>query len=232
MDCRLILNKNRALFAKWHGFMEFGIIFQWKIRWTGSTARGPGDAGGSMVDRGGADKRTRRHLVGARRVGAIAHRWLLAAGEGAELYEAVLEGCSPKHERWRRGGAMAKKTGGGLSSLQGRRKARGSSGVRGRGAVRPRVLGGLYRGPGIGRSQRKGMAGGAHLSSPSHLSAVHEEQRRRLEAGALSCDGGENRARAPPAHEPAGLTDKGGGPGISGPAQKVWAGWAKFNGEF
>jgi hypothetical protein len=51
-------------------------------------------------------------------------------------------------------------------------------------------------------------------------------------AGALSCDGGENRARAPPAHEPAGLTDKGGGPGISGPAQKVWAGWAKFNGEF
>jgi hypothetical protein len=42
VDCGLILNKNRGLFAKWHGFMDFRIIFQPKIRWTGSMTRGLG----------------------------------------------------------------------------------------------------------------------------------------------------------------------------------------------
>jgi hypothetical protein len=57
---------------------------------------------------------------------------VLADGDGrGEPDEAVPEGFSPEHERQRRGGAMAKKTGGGLSSLRGRRKARGSEGERG-----------------------------------------------------------------------------------------------------
>jgi hypothetical protein len=60
------------------------------------------------------------------------------------------------------GGARAhprrKKTGGGLSPLRGRRKARGSSGARGRGAVRAGVLGGLYR----GRGHRGGVAAGGN----------------------------------------------------------------------
>jgi hypothetical protein len=43
-DCGLILNKNRSLFAKWHGFLDFGFIFQRKIWWTGSTTCGPGGA--------------------------------------------------------------------------------------------------------------------------------------------------------------------------------------------
>jgi hypothetical protein len=67
---------------------------------------------GSMVDRGNADKIACRCLASVQRVG--------------EPNEAVPEGCSLEHERRRRGGAMAKKTGGGLSSLRGRRKARGS----------------------------------------------------------------------------------------------------------
>jgi hypothetical protein len=50
---------------------------------------------------------------------ARAHRWSPAVVEGGEPDEAVPEGCSPEHERRRRGGAMAMKTGGGLSSLQG-----------------------------------------------------------------------------------------------------------------
>jgi hypothetical protein len=40
-------------------------------------------------------------------------------GGGGETDEVVSEGCSPGHKRWRRGGAMVKKTGGGLSSLRG-----------------------------------------------------------------------------------------------------------------
>jgi hypothetical protein len=56
--------------------------------------------------------------------------------EGGEPDVVVPEGCSPEHERRRRGSATVKKTDSGLSSLQGRRKARGSSGVRGRGTVR------------------------------------------------------------------------------------------------
>jgi hypothetical protein len=36
---------------------------------------------------------------------------------GGEPDKAVPEGCSPKREQRRRGGAMVKKTGGGLSSL-------------------------------------------------------------------------------------------------------------------
>jgi hypothetical protein len=51
VDCGLILNKNRGLFAKWHGFMDFRIIFHGKIWWTGCTVRGP--TGAARVHGGG-----------------------------------------------------------------------------------------------------------------------------------------------------------------------------------
>jgi hypothetical protein len=51
-------------------------------------------------------------------------------------------------------------------------------------------------------------------------------------AGALSCDGGENQAGAPPTRGLAGPMEGGGGPRKSGPMWKVWAGWAKIKGEF
>jgi hypothetical protein len=53
-----------------------------------------------------------------RRAGARSHRCSPVAVERGEPDEAVLEACSPEHERRQRGGAIAKKTGGGLSSLQ------------------------------------------------------------------------------------------------------------------
>jgi hypothetical protein len=63
-------------------------------------------------------------------------------GRGGRADEAVLEGCSQEHVPWRRRGAMEAKIRGGLSSTRVRRKARGSSGERGKGAVR---AGGVHR---------------------------------------------------------------------------------------
>jgi hypothetical protein len=54
---------------------------------------------------------------------------LPATVEEDELDEAVLEGCSPEHERHRRGGTTEAKNGGGLSSARGssrEREKRGS----------------------------------------------------------------------------------------------------------
>jgi hypothetical protein len=51
-------------------------------------------------------------------------------GSTDEPGKAVPEGCSLKHKWWRRGGATEVKDGGGLSSVRGQRKARGSSGER------------------------------------------------------------------------------------------------------
>jgi hypothetical protein len=45
---------------------------------------------------------------------------------------AVPEGCSPEHERRRRGSAAEAKNGGGLSSMRGQRKARGRWGEKGK----------------------------------------------------------------------------------------------------
>jgi hypothetical protein len=71
----------------------------------------------STVDRGGVDKRA----------------WCSpSAVEEDEPDEAGPEGCSPEHERRRRGSATEVKKGGGLSSMQGRRKARRSSEERGK----------------------------------------------------------------------------------------------------
>jgi hypothetical protein len=86
----------------------------------------------SIMDQGGTDKRARRRLASVRNAGARAHRCSPAAVEEDEPDEAVPEGCSPEHEWWQRGGAIEVKNCGGLSSTQGRRKVRGSSGERGK----------------------------------------------------------------------------------------------------
>jgi hypothetical protein len=41
VDCGLILNTNRGLFAKWHGIIGFELFSKGKKAWTRSTARGP-----------------------------------------------------------------------------------------------------------------------------------------------------------------------------------------------
>jgi hypothetical protein len=87
---------------------------------------------GSMVDRGGADKRAQWRLAGVRCVGARAHWCSPVAAKEDELDKAALEGCSPKHERQQRGGVTEVKNDGYLSSARGRRKVRGSSGERGK----------------------------------------------------------------------------------------------------
>jgi hypothetical protein len=63
-------------------------------------------------------------------VGTRAHRCSLASVEEDEPDEAVLEGCSPEHDQWRRGGAMEAKNDGSLNSSRGRR---GREGARERG---------------------------------------------------------------------------------------------------
>jgi hypothetical protein len=77
---------------------------------------------GSMVVRSSVEKMARRHRVGTRCVGGRARRCLPAVAEEDKPDEAVLEGCSPKHERRRRGGVTEVKNGGDLSSTQGQRK--------------------------------------------------------------------------------------------------------------
>jgi hypothetical protein len=59
----------------------------------------------------------------------------------------------------------------------------------------------------------------------AHPSTGCGEGRRRSEVGVLSCDGGGNRVGR---HRLTGLL----GLGKSGPARKVWASWAKIQGEF
>jgi hypothetical protein len=71
------------------------------------------------------------------------------------------------------------------------------------------------------------MIGGAHLSGG------RGEGRRWPEVGALSFDGGGNRAgRAPPARGPTRPMERGGDLGKSGPVWKFWVSWAKIQGSF
>jgi hypothetical protein len=67
-----------------------------------------------------------------RRADARACRCSPAAVEEDEPDEAVPAGCSLEHERRQRADATEAKNGGGLSSARVRRKARGSSGERGK----------------------------------------------------------------------------------------------------
>jgi hypothetical protein len=71
---------------------------------------------GSTMDRGGADKRVRRRLGGAWLPGARACWCSPMTVEEDEPDEMVPEGCSPEHERRRRGGATEVKNGDDLSS--------------------------------------------------------------------------------------------------------------------
>jgi hypothetical protein len=127
---------------------------------------------GSIIYRGGADKRVRRCIVGAQRMGARAHRCSLAV---VEEDEAVSEGCSSEHERRRRGGAMEPKNGGGLSSMRERRKARRSSGERGK-------RGGEGRGlllPFIGAEGPPGRGGRGGNSGVNGFNAIEDRARLR-----------------------------------------------------
>jgi hypothetical protein len=83
-----------------------------------------------------------------RRTGAWSHRCSPTAEEEDEPDEAVPEGCSLEHEQRWRFIAMEMKIGGSLSSARGRRKARGSSGEWGNGAVRAGGAHRFYRGCG------------------------------------------------------------------------------------
>jgi hypothetical protein len=104
---------------------------------------------GSTVDRGGTDKRVQQCLVGAWHVGAGASRCSSAVVEEDESDVAVPEGCSPEHERRRRGSATEEKNGGSLSSSRGRRKERGTSGEKGkRGGEGRGCSSSFYRGRG------------------------------------------------------------------------------------
>jgi hypothetical protein len=60
VDCGLILNKYRALSAKWRGFLDSDLFLNGKSAWTESMAHGPWQCW-SMVDRG---QRPRRWLAG------------------------------------------------------------------------------------------------------------------------------------------------------------------------
>jgi hypothetical protein len=57
----------------------------------------------SIVDRGSAENRVRRRLAGTQRMGARARWCSPVAVEDDEPDEVVSEGCSPEHERRRRG---------------------------------------------------------------------------------------------------------------------------------
>jgi hypothetical protein len=80
-----------------------------------------------------------------------ARRCFPATVEEDEPDEAVLEVCSPKHERRRRGDATEAKNGSGLSSSRGRRRARRSSVGRGKGVVWAKALIAFHRGRGSAR---------------------------------------------------------------------------------
>jgi hypothetical protein len=56
-----MLDKDRSLFAKWRGFLDFGFIFEWKSAWTESMAHGPWRRW-SMVDWAMASRRSSSEL--------------------------------------------------------------------------------------------------------------------------------------------------------------------------
>jgi hypothetical protein len=151
---RLDFIERQGVIYKYSGdFSGTGLFFHGKFGGPGPPSVDRAARLGSLLDRGGAYKRTWRHLVSARALG------LASRGGGDESDEAVPEGCSLKHERRRRGSATVKKTSDSLSSLRGRSKARGISGARGSGSVRARGAQGLYRGS---RGHRGGVTAGGN----------------------------------------------------------------------
>jgi hypothetical protein len=115
--------------------MDFpGFNFQQKNPWTGSTTLWTDDVAGSTMDRRWCRQEVRRRLAGARHVGAWGHRCSPTVAREDEEDEAKPVRDSPKHERWRGGGATEAKSNGGLGSVREWRKTRENSGVRGKGA--------------------------------------------------------------------------------------------------
>jgi hypothetical protein len=90
VDRGLILDKCKGFFAKWQRISVGYLFFNRKY------GGGPGPW---RVDRGGVVKRVQRCFAGAWHVGARARRCSPATVEEGKLDEAVLEGCSPEHER-------------------------------------------------------------------------------------------------------------------------------------
>jgi hypothetical protein len=118
--CGKIFKKLRGLNAKWYGIMNFSDLFS--NRKSGGLSPQRVDRAAqlrSIVGRGSADRRVWRRLASAQRAGARAHWCSLAAVEEDEPDEAMPEGCSPEHERQRRGDTTDAKNGGGLSSARG-----------------------------------------------------------------------------------------------------------------
>jgi hypothetical protein len=102
--------------------MDFSDLFS-NGKSGGSGPRRVGRAArlGSTMDRGGTDKRARQRHAGTRRAGAGARPCSSVVVEEDEQDEAMLEGCSPEHERRRRGsvGETEVKNGSGLSLARG-----------------------------------------------------------------------------------------------------------------
>jgi hypothetical protein len=113
VDRGLISDKCRGFFAKWWRILA-GIYFsigditvdQVHGTWTGRRGSGPPWIEAVWT----------RGRGGAWRAGARARQ---CSPTMVEEDEAVPEGCSPEHERQRRGDAMEAKNGGGLSSPRG-----------------------------------------------------------------------------------------------------------------
>jgi hypothetical protein len=111
MDRGLILDKYKGFFAMCWGFFQLGIF---------SNENSVDRVHGSWIGWRGLgpwwNEVMRQCLVGVRHTGMRARRCSPVVMEEDELDEVVLKGCSPKHERQRRGGAMEVKIRGGLSS--------------------------------------------------------------------------------------------------------------------
>jgi hypothetical protein len=75
-DRGLILDKNRGLFAKWHGIIGFELFSNGKKAWTRSTVHGPWAA----LVHGGPRIGPRRWLTGARPNSRSEARWPAGGG--------------------------------------------------------------------------------------------------------------------------------------------------------
>jgi hypothetical protein len=114
-DRGLILDKNRGLFAKWHGIIGFELFSNGKKAWTRSTVHGPWAA----LVHGGPRIGPRRWLTGARPNSRSEARWPVGGGTTGEGNTGIPAQASPRLGRRWRGGAMEATNDSGLSSMRG-----------------------------------------------------------------------------------------------------------------